>query len=126
MGLTFCLADNMDEAAITRDVAEIEDSLLELIQKKYKNIFLPYIEILLEFDPYGTMVLNKEEIFQIYEMSKFLIKKLNEKETSEYIKKEFVNIPHLEFADLKEFANELYIVSRKAIDEEKAIIVVGD
>ena len=126
MGLTFCLADNIDKAATTRDVADIEDNLLELIRKKYRNIFSPYVELLLEFDPYGNKVLNKQEIVQIYEMCKFLIEKLSEKETSEYLKKEFINIPYLELTDLKEFANDLYIVSKKAIDEEKVIIVVGD
>jgi tRNA G37 N-methylase Trm5 len=126
MGLTFCLAYNLDEAAISKDVADIEDTLLELIRKKYRNIFSPYIELLLEFDPYGKKVLNRQEIVQIHEMSKFLIDKLSEKETSEYFKKEFINVSYLEFADLKDFGNELYKVSKKAIDEEKVIIVIGD
>ncbi|WP_281248872.1 hypothetical protein [Bacillus alkalicellulosilyticus] len=37
MGLRFCLANNMDEAATTREVADIEDTLLELIRKKIQE-----------------------------------------------------------------------------------------
>ncbi|WP_078552232.1 hypothetical protein [Bacillus alkalicellulosilyticus] len=59
-------------------------------------------------------------------MSNRLIEILSEKETSEYLKKEFNNITYLEFADLKDFVNELYIISKKAINEEKNIVVVGD
>jgi hypothetical protein len=126
MALNFCLANNLEIAAKTREVTDIEDGLLDLIRRKYISIFSPTADFIFGLDPYGETILTKSDILKVYEISKFLLERLNDKEVSNLLKKEFDNVQYFDYDDLIEFTNDLNKITKKAIDEEQGIIVVGD
>ncbi|CAN5918869.1 hypothetical protein BH11BAC7_BH11BAC7_35060 [soil metagenome] len=125
MGLLFCLAKNVQQAEVSDECADLEESVMEFLPLHHE-IHLINMDYFDQFDKYGDTVLQTVDVIGLKKVSEKMIEALS----GEGIDANLNSINDENVFTIEEILNEfsnLKAICDKALEsQDKTIVLLGD